>query len=182
MLFDLAAVGSQQDIENSQRMAGLQSASNDEQRRNRSLRDMSSLASNLRNENQHTEQANVDIMNAFNSRMTMGKNQYNQQVADVQNRAALQNRADKQNINNQNIGVRNDASQRYIDQQRKAYLDVINAKNQRLAGSTGLQTAAIDTQTAGQRQGVRDITAGVGAVAGAAGSYANMENSKTKNP
>lgn len=85
------------------RQAALQAQQEAGQRRMQALGAYGTLAGQMRQAGAETERANVNVMNAFNERMSRNLNQYNQYVAELKNQAQLQNRAEQQRLGEMNV-------------------------------------------------------------------------------
>ena len=129
-LESLAGMGAAEQAGMEGRQAALQAQAEAGQRRLQALGAYGNLAGQMRQQGTQTEQANVGIMNAFNERMARNLNQYNQYVAELQNQANLQNRA---------------------EQQRMAEMNVEQANRQKMATFAAQQQAAENLRSARQR-------------------------------
>lgn len=92
----LAGMGATEQAAVGGRQAALQAQQEAGQRRLQALGAYGNLAGQMRQQGAQTEQANVNIMNAFNERMARNLNQYNQYVAEMKNKADLFNLQNQQ--------------------------------------------------------------------------------------
>lgn len=112
----LAGMGAGEQAGVAGRQAALQAQQEAGQRRLQALGAYGNLAGQMRQAGTQTEQANVNVMNAFNERMARNLNQYNQYVAELKDKANLQNRAEQQRIGEMNIDQANKL--KILNQQR----------------------------------------------------------------
>lgn len=105
----LAGMGAGEQAGVAGRQAALQAQQEAGQRRLQALGQYGTLAGQMRQAGTQTEQANVNVMNAFNERMARNLNQYNQYVSELKNQAQLQNRAEQQRLAEMNVDQRNKA-------------------------------------------------------------------------
>jgi hypothetical protein len=122
------------------RQAALQAQQEAGQRRLQALGQYGTLAGQMRQQGAQTEQANVNIMNAFNERMSRNLNQYNQYVAELKNQAQLQNRAEQQRIGEMNVEQRNKALTYNTEAARRAIEDRRAAQERMAATKYGIQS------------------------------------------
>lgn len=117
----MASLQSAQQEEAMNRQSALQSQINAQQRRRQALGDLMAGATNVRGQNLNVEDKNKNTINAFNERMAMNRNKYNQYKAELQNKAQLANLENEQNIANANVGIQNaDNEVRYKEEVRRA--------------------------------------------------------------
>lgn len=113
----LSGLGAAEQAAVAGRQAALQAQAEAGQRRMQALGAYGTLAGQIRQAGTQTEQANVNIMNAFNERMSRNLNQYNQYVAELKNQSTLQNRAEKQRMAEMQVEAIN--KQRVLEAQRQ---------------------------------------------------------------
>lgn len=149
----LAGMGATEQAAVGGRQAALQAQQEAGQRRLQALGAYGTLAGQMRQQGTQTEQANVNIMNAFNERMARNLNQYNQYVAELKNQAQLQNRAEQQRMAEMNVEQAN--RMRIMNQQRaEAAAEARRSAQERMATTRyGIQTgmAELGGKMAGQQ-------------------------------
>lgn len=146
------------------RQAALQAQAEAGQRRMQALGAYGTLAGQMRQQGAQTEQANVNIMNAFNERMARNLNQYNQYVAEMQNQAQQQNRAEQQRRAEMNVGLANQQMLMNVQAQRQAQ-EARRAAQERMYGTKyGIQSGLgeLRGKMAGQELGAQTAAWGQG--------------------
>lgn len=103
----LANVASSQQMESSQRMAGLKAASNEQDRRMQAIQGVANQSGQIRNQNYQTEAANTDLINRFNERAARTVNEQNEFRVKTQNDAQKYNNEREQSVMDANVDVRN---------------------------------------------------------------------------
>lgn len=116
----LAGMGAAEQAGLEGRQAALAAQQAAGERRLSALGQYANLAGQMRQQGTQTEQANVNIMNAFNERMARNLNQYNQYVNELKNEAELRNRAEKQRIGEMNVEALNKQKLFNVQAQREA--------------------------------------------------------------
>lgn len=160
----LSGIGATEQAAVGGRQAALQAQAEAGQRRMQALGAYGTLAGQMRQQGAQTEQANVNIMNAFNERMARNLNQYNQYVAEMQNQAQQQNRAEQQRMAEMNVGLRNQQMLMNIQAQRQAEEARRAAKERMYATKYGIQSGLGELQgkMAGQELGAQTAAWGQG--------------------
>jgi hypothetical protein len=128
------------------RQEGLQAAIAQRQRQMDALRNMTTLASQVRGQNTQTEQANIDAINQFNQRAAMRKQTYDQYVAGLKNEAQLKNIAAKQTAADANIQQANQQAIANRARQDAIARETAENKNDLLKTTVGLETGSAQTQ------------------------------------
>jgi hypothetical protein len=163
----LAGMGAAEQEAIGGRQAALQAQQEAGQRRLQALGAYGTLAGQMRQQGTQTEQANVNIMNAFNERMARNLNQYNQYVAELKNQAQLQNRAEQQRMAEMNVGVRTQQQLMNVQAQKQAEAERRAAKERMFATKYGIQSGLGELQgkMRGQELGAQTAAWGQGMTA-----------------
>jgi hypothetical protein len=142
------------------RAESLQAAAQQQARRQEALARATQLADNMRRSNLAKERSNVDIMNQFNQRATMRRQQHLDKVAQTRNQAQQYNNQMKQEIANRNTALRN-AMAKYEQQRRDRYEQArVDAANQKLGMQQGIATTQYNnTQVQGPDMWERGLQA-----------------------
>lgn len=139
VLAQMAAAGQ---AEQMARQEGLSAAAQEAQRRQEALRQMASLAGNMRGQAAQQEQTNVDILNSFNQRATMRKQAYDQYKAAQENDAQLRNLSESQRVYEANKQAAYQAAIRNQALKNQAASQRAQSANELLQATTGLTTGA----------------------------------------
>ena len=162
-------------IASNARQASLQAQSQAEERRRAALGQMSNLATQVRGQNQTTERANIDILNAFNRRATEGANTYAKQVAEQRNEAQLKNLQANQSALDANTTMANRYSQLNTERGEQALKDRSDSQKYlnelRFRGQTGLATDGGAVASAAHQNNMGNFATAANAGAGIAGAY-----------
>lgn len=103
----IAAQNAGQQADEMRRKNAIDVAAQNQQRRLQALGQMTNLAGSMRGQNQNIEQANVNAINAFNTRNSTTKQNWENQQAATQNNAQMYNMDAAQNVANSNVALRN---------------------------------------------------------------------------
>lgn len=158
----LAGMGATEQAAVGGRQAALQAQAEAGQRRMEALSKYGSMAGQMREQGTQTEQANVNIMNAFNERMARNLNQYNQYVAELQNQAQMQNRAEQQRMAEMNVEQRNKLKMFNVQAQRDAEKERREAQERMVTTKYGIQSGLGELGGRMRGQELSSKTAGYG--------------------
>lgn len=168
----LADTGSQQSNEQNARMAGLQAASDAQNRRVQALSQAGSLAGQIRGQNQAVETQNVSAMNAFNQRMAQSKQLYENQKTQALNEAQAWNAKNTQDTANNNVSARNQFAQYNLNRADNNANTIAQSNNTKLMASNGMGLANSQMQANAAQNTLNTFMGPVAAAPGLAMQYA----------
>jgi hypothetical protein len=177
----LSGMGATEQAAVAGRQAALQAQQEAGQRRMQALGQYGTLAGQMRQQGAQTEQANVNIMNAFNERMSRNLNQYNQYVAELKNKADLFNLQNRQQREEALVQQQN--QQKLMDAQRaEAAAEARRAARERAVTTRyGIQTGLAKMSNEQQAQALEKQVASEGQLyqtGGRIGEYGMQQSLK----
>ena len=147
-----------------------------ERRKLQSLRDSTSLAGAIRDDEFRTERGNSDIINSFNERTSARRQTFNNNAANAANEGQQFNLRNEQDVSNKNVGAGNDSRVSERDRQDRLSQQTYTNEMAKVTGQMPITTMAREDA----RNSARDTNSAIGGATDAVATGAMYYDSKPK--